>query len=453
VSHRDGSAGEILMINQIEDVGPFYDRLPVTADHLSLEPEQTGFPLAPIQEPLGEVKSPSASVKLTVQLQSGAFGTIRWDKFIAAEVIDTPNGRSLLGASEMTRLMLCCESTGLTNVPSSTFNRIVHFLAKQNPFDSAQEWLARLPQWDRTKRVERFLPDCLGTPSTAYEAAVSRYMWTALAARILEPGCKADMMPVLVGPEGIQKSEVLKLIAPDDGYHADVCLTDRPAELAQTIFGRSVLVWEELQGIKGRCDYDRVKTFLTRQYLEVRSQEKRLGMDRYPCRYLVFGTSTTKGFLRGRPEYRRFLPFDVQLIHLARVADDKLQLWAEALHIVLERMATGEPAIDFEDAERLAKNEHEKYHRQARWVDNPQLDQWLKCRVRRFSTGEALDAIGLGSRATQADRIEMANSLRQLGYVERRTRVTGLEHNRKRWHKPQPPSDRNARPVIRPVIR
>jgi predicted P-loop ATPase len=168
-------------------------------------------------------------------------------------------------------------------------------------------------------------------------------------------------------------------------------------------------------------------------------------MDRYQCRYLVFGTSTTKGFLRGPPKYRRFLPFDVKSIDVAKLAADKLQLWAEAMEIVRERVASCQPSVDFEDAERLARMEHEKYLQQARWADDPQLDQWLKWQTRPFSTGQALDAIGLGSRATQADRNEMANSLRQLGYFERRTRVTGLEHNRKRWHKPQLPSDEQDR--------
>lgn len=407
--------------------------------------------MAPIQELEGEVKSASTTVKLTLHLQSGAFGTIWWDDFVGAEVIDTPNGRVLLDAREMTRLMLRCELIGLANIPSSTFRRIVHFVAQENPFDSAQEWLSQLPKWDGTRRVERFLPDYLGTASTPYEGAVSRYVWTGLVGRLEDPGCKADMMPVLVGPQGAKKSTALKLIAPEDAYCADVCLTDRPRDLAQTIFGRSVLVWEELQGVKGKCDFDRVKTFLTREYLEIRSQDKRIGTDRYPSRYLVFGTSNTKGFLRDPTGHRRFLPFDVHWIDLAKVARDKLQLWAEALHIVRDRMASGEPIVDFEDAERLARREHENYLRQARWIDDPELDQWLERQTGPFSTAQALDAIGLGSRATQADRIEMAASLRQLGYFERRTRVTGLEHNRKRWHKPRP-----ARPgsnAIAPAVR
>jgi predicted P-loop ATPase len=439
------------MTNRIEDERSLHQRLPIAPDYFSLAPQETGSPLAPIQELEGEVKSASTTVKLTLHLQSGAFGTIWWDDFVGAEVIDTPNGRVLLDAREMTRLMLRCELIGLANIPSSTFRRIVHFVAQENPFDSAQEWLSQLPKWDGTRRVERFLPDYLGTASTPYEGAVSRYVWTGLVGRLEDPGCKADMMPVLVGPQGAKKSTALKLIAPEDAYCADVCLTDRPRDLAQTIFGRSVLVWEELQGVKGKCDFDRVKTFLTREYLEIRSQDKRIGTDRYPSRYLVFGTSNTKGFLRDPTGHRRFLPFDVHWIDLAKVARDKLQLWAEALHIVRDRMASGEPIVDFEDAERLARREHENYLRQARWIDDPELDQWLERQTGPFSTAQALDAIGLGSRATQADRIEMAASLRQLGYFERRTRVTGLEHNRKRWHKPRP-----ARPgsnAIAPAVR
>jgi hypothetical protein len=94
--------------------------------------------------------------------------------------------------------------------------------------------------------------------------------------------------------------------------------------------------------------------------------------------------------------------------------------------------------VDYVDAERLARAEHENFLRQARWVDDPQLEQWLERQHDPFSTGQALEAIGLGSRATQADRNEMASSLRQLGCVERRKRVQGK--SLKRWHKPFAPS-------------
>lgn len=60
--------------------------------------------------------------------------------------------------------------------------------------------------WDGVERVERFLESYAGAEAGDYSRAVSRYMWTAMAARLLNPGAKCDMVPVLVGGQGTGKS-------------------------------------------------------------------------------------------------------------------------------------------------------------------------------------------------------------------------------------------------------
>lgn len=376
----------------------------------------------------------SPSFEVFVALQSGLLGSIAFDRFLGSEVIIEGVCQAPLDQTVMTGLELSCEVLGLPRIQRSAFRNLVQLIAAENPIDSAQSWMLQLAPWDRQSRCERFLTDYLGVVDTPYTRAVSRYTWSAMVASIMEPGCKVDMMPVLVGPQGSKKSSSLKLIAPTDEFCADVCLTDRPRDLAHTIFGRSLLIWENLHGIRSGSDFERVKAFLTRQYLEIRSQEKRIGMDRYPCRYVVFGTSNTSGFLRDVTGNRRFLPIRVGTIDLDKLRTDKLQLWAEALHRMQTRKAAGLSVVDYEDAERLAPAEHQKYFRQGLWFDSPQLEQWLKRQTGPFSTGEALEGIGLGVRPNQTDRQEMANSLRQLGCSEKRTRVNG--NSLKRWHQP-----------------
>ena len=94
------------------------------------------------------------------------------------------------------------------NMPLEAF-----FRRPVNQVDSAHEWLAR-QRWDGVPRVERFLSDYLSVPDSPYARAVARYMWTALAGRVLDPGCEAPMVPVLIGPQGCGKSRGVKAMAP-----------------------------------------------------------------------------------------------------------------------------------------------------------------------------------------------------------------------------------------------
>ncbi|WP_166777866.1 VapE domain-containing protein [Qipengyuania flava] len=384
---------------------------------------------------LGQGHVSPASLELMQTLMSGALGEVSYDEFTGMELVGTPSGRIPLDEIELIELSVRYECLGRPQLSESKFKKIVRWAARKNVIDSAREWLSNLPNWDGVKRIESFLPIYLGTADSPYHRAVGRYLWSGMVARIWEPGCKADMMPVLVGSQGSKKSTLLKLIAPTEDYCADVRLTDRSADLANTISGRSVLIWEDLQGITGRSDYDRVKAFLTRQYFETRSHAKRVGSDRYLSRYIVFGTSNNRTFLRDPDGHRRYLPFDAPDIDLRRVATDKVQFWAEAFHLVLERKSAGLPLVDFEDAERLAKNEYENYQRAALWVDDPNLHRWLGKQCSPFSTAEALEGIGFKAEATRRQRCEMADSLRQLGYVSKRTRVHGMANNQPRWHK------------------
>ncbi len=234
---------------------------------------------------------------LTAALQSGSLGVFRWDEFRHTEVLER-NGLSIeLERAGISELIVECQQRGFNNVNRRCFEEVVHLVAKKNPFDSAQQWLNSLPAWDGIRRIERFLPDYLGTLDAPYERAVGPYWWMAMVARIVEPGYKVDMVPVLVGKQGTHKTTLLESIAPTLEHYADVRLTERSAELALKVTGKIVVAWEELRGIGGRRDADEVKTFITNRYVEFRSKSK-MGTDQHLRRFVIVGTSNRRDFLR-----------------------------------------------------------------------------------------------------------------------------------------------------------
>ena len=370
-------------------------------------------------------------------LSSGILGSIRWDKFLGAEVLVRDGAFTPLGDSEITELIGECERLGLSNIKRAEFQHVLHMVAKRASFDSAVEWLRRLPQWDGISRVGRFLTDYLRTTGQPYEEAVGRYLWTGMVSRILYPGCKADMVPVLVGTQGTGKFSALSLLAPTPEHFADACLTTRASDLARKVHARTLIIWRFIRGIKGSSDNDDVKAIISSTYSETPKRSGK-GMDRRQHRFLLTGTSNRNDFLRDQTGSRRYLPVEVLgVIDLNKIEADKDQLWAEALHMVQTLVDAGEDPIDFRDAERLAPDEHKFYAKEARWVDDRHLLAWLKTAPNRFSTQEALDALEMfhrwSSQADQQDRRDMAATLRQLGYKEVRTSINGS--SLKRWCK------------------
>ena len=68
--------------------------------------------------------------------------------------------------------------------------------------DPFREWLESLPRWDRTDRLSLWLGRAFMTADDALSRWCSRYLFLGAVERTYRPGCKLDVMPVLVGPQG-----------------------------------------------------------------------------------------------------------------------------------------------------------------------------------------------------------------------------------------------------------
>src|SRR5690606_16976269 len=67
-------------------------------------------------------------------------------------------------------------------------------------------------KWDGTSRIERLMIEGFGTLDSQYYREISRCFLISIAARICEPGCKVDTMPVFEGPQGNRKSSALRAL-------------------------------------------------------------------------------------------------------------------------------------------------------------------------------------------------------------------------------------------------
>jgi Virulence-associated protein E len=97
------------------------------------------------------------------------------------------------------------QNSGLRKLAKDTMHQAVDLRAEERAFHPVCAYLDGLV-WDGTKRLTKWFSYYLGAEQTPYLEAIGRMFLVAMAARIFEPGCKADYMPVLEGPQGLLKS-------------------------------------------------------------------------------------------------------------------------------------------------------------------------------------------------------------------------------------------------------
>lgn len=260
------------------------------------------------------------------------------------------------------RMMQRCNMAG---VPKDRLRDAVIFAADRNRRDSAIEWLSGL-EWDGKKRIEFTCRDILGTEDAPYTRAVARYLWTALAGRIMKPGSKADMIPVLIGEQGARKSSFVRAICPPDfNWHTNLSFEEKDADLARLTRGKVIVELPELRGLSSKGE-EHIKAWITQpedswvpKYQEAQITVKR--------RYIMVATNNYDRFLADSTGNRRWLPMRVckhlAFIDTERLEAEVLQYWAEAR----EEFKRG--GIAWQDAETLAKPEMTKYMRIDAWRD------------------------------------------------------------------------------------
>lgn len=266
---------------------------------------------------------------------------------------------------DLTVLRLNLERRGFSKTGKDDTREALRLVARENLVDTAQLWLGSL-SWDGQERIGTFASQYLGTENTEYTRAVSEYLWTALAGRGLEPGCKADMMPILQGPQGAMKSSSVNALVPDK-YFKELNLGDRNADLSRLLPGTLVVEVPELQGLKTR-DLESLKAFITKKTENWIPKYKEQAAD-YARRCILIGTTNEDEFLADPTGERRFLPMRVTKCDPAAIERDRDQMWAEAV------VKFRKEGVLWKDAERLAKAEHVQFKVADSWEEP--ISIWL----------------------------------------------------------------------------
>jgi len=311
-------------------------------------------------------------------------------------------------------------------------------VAADNEFDSATEWLERLPAWDGVERIESFYPTYFRTADTPYARACGLYVWTGHAGRVLVPGIKADMATILVGPQGCGKSRGVAAMSPHEDFFTEFDMETKDADLARKM--RSTLVGElgELRGMSVR-DADAMKAWVSKRFEKWTPKYVEYETS-FPRRLLFHGTTNVDDFLNDPTGERRWLPMRVALdrnVDVEAIERDRDQLWAEG---AARFKADG---IAFAKAEELARAEHHQFRARdpwegplSRWLDAEETDGSAPRYAPNGVTSEVILTMCLGieaARVQKRDEMRLASVLKALGMVRDLRRIGGTGKPTRVW--------------------
>lgn len=234
----------------------------------------------------------------------------------------------------------------------------VVYIHERNAFHPIRDYLSSL-EWDGIERLDTMFIDYLGSSESAYTRAVTRKSFTAAVARVFNPGCKYDYMPVLVGAQGIGKSHILSVMG--GVWFSDSITTISGKEGYEALHGSWIIEMAELTATR-KQEVESIKQFISKREDRYRKAYARRVSDN-PRQCVFFGTTNDNEFLRDYTGNRRFWPIDTDKDRRTKVIFKDLdeyerdQLWAEAVM----RYKQHEPLFLADELEAEAQEIQEKY--------------------------------------------------------------------------------------------
>jgi predicted P-loop ATPase len=221
-------------------------------------------------------------------------------------------------------------SRGELNWPKQLTKDTFITLAADTPFDPVQIYIGNLKakplpneQWERLDKWLFNLDD-------AITARFMQRFAVAAIARVFQPGCLVRQMPVLLGAQGIGKTQLGRALFSDEFYGDGI--SSRMDVDDETLVA---LTWgcefSEFDGYTRKASVEKLKAFISRTTALCRRKYGK-GTIRIPRRSVFWGTAN-RSPLVDRTGSTRFclIPLPGEKLPVDRVLLDRDAFWARAL--------------------------------------------------------------------------------------------------------------------------
>lgn len=398
------------------------------ADAAPGEPE----PLPPFQrDKKGGVEATVTNTVLAVRRPDVVGLQVAYDEFRDEITVAQP-GAALawrpMTDADAVAIRMRMEAVGFKAAPKELARDACVLVAAENAYDSAKLWLGSLKH-DGRARCETFLIDYMGCEDTPYVRAVALYMWSALAGRVIQPGVKADMVPIYEGDQGLRKSSSIEAISPAPEFFVELDFDKDEDDTVRSLRGALVGEVAELSGLHTR-QIEWIKKFVVRKTEKWIPKYKEFATT-FDRRLLFIGTTNRTDILADDTGNRRWLPTHVTKADVEGIVAAREQLWAEGAVLFKQH------GVMWHEAERLAAPEHDKYTMEDAWESA--VAAWLEgvdefgegaapWKNRTFTTSDVLSG-ALRLSAKEQDRLaqkRVAAILKSFRYMQKTTRINGV---------------------------
>ncbi len=291
----------------------------------------------------------------------------------------------------------------------------------RNEYHPVKEYFEALPKWDGVERLKHFFPVFCGAEDCAYSRLVGIKIFTAIVARIYNPGCKFDYLPIIIGDQGIGKSTMLEAIAIKPQWYTDnLGAIDNKDVILRM---RSKLIVENAElTMFDKSDPNTVKAFLSRRVDRDRLPYDRLPRD-LPRQCIIVATTNKDRFLQDETGNRRMWPIEVTKIDLPNIIAALPLFYAEAI----AKFKAGEQLfLDEKEASDIAlQHQADRYNtddweeKVASWLDEQKTDRTTILRIWDGVFHLGVDRLGF------REQKRIGNILRRLGWVRKSVEIDG----------------------------
>lgn len=334
----------------------------------------------------------------------------------------------------LTELQIAIDDAFGVEFSIDTLARSLAAVASRHAYNALHE-AREAVSWDGLPRLNGLLRDYFGAGDSRLVEEASRILCLSAIARGYDPGCKADNVVILVGPQGARKSTGIRALA-GATFYSDSEFDPGSRDGFACLRGVNIYELAEFEKWNSKRDAALIKAFITSQRDRYRPAYARYEVDQ-PRALIFVGSSNVEEILHDATGDRRFLPvrccIDGAPVDVPRLERDAPQIWAEAL----ARYRAGERWHIAADAAELQAADAEQWRAVDPWAVH--IADFLAQPDNRhavYSTAQLLEGpCGLPRAQAATGYVRRVNQImRNLGFTQKRP-AYGAADRSPRWYR------------------
>lgn len=230
---------------------------------------------------------------------------------------------------------LQAQHRGLKVGSPELFESAVQVIGRERMRNPRAEWLRSLT-WDGTERIKHLFTQGFGAAVNPLNEATAETWMIGVAARTLTPGIDFQLVPVLIGDQGVGKSKGLEALCPASDWFVDRAIDMHGGtDSYETLRAATIVEIAELASYR-RAEADAVKQFISMRSVSYRRKYARADKQ-VLASWAFVATTNEPDYLSDITGNRRFVSIDVvgregnYAKTVAWVTERREQLWAEAV--------------------------------------------------------------------------------------------------------------------------